>query len=77
MSIQTKYKINASYNFIRIFKNLESKKPPSKYPTEQPDAIKVANFISEYINNGWNVNLKGKMSPLTMCRMIQRIGMKK
>ena len=60
MSTPTKYKITASYNFIRIFQNLDSKKSPTKYPSEQPDAIKVVNFISEYLHNGWHVNLKGK-----------------
>ncbi|MCK8044670.1 hypothetical protein MSG37_07220 [Shewanella sp. 1CM18E] len=61
MSTQaTQYKVSVSYNFVKIFKNLDSTKPPFRYPSEQPDAIKVVTFISEYLANGWDGSLNGK-----------------
>lgn len=63
MSNSIKYKISASYNFIKIFQNLETSKSPQKHPKEEPDALKVAYFMSEYLNDGWNGNLVGKNVP--------------
>ena len=55
--------VTASYNFVSIFQSLEAKKPPAKHPNELPDQLKVAEFISEFLANGWSGKLKGKNIP--------------
>jgi hypothetical protein len=63
MSDSIAYKISASFNFVKIFQSLESKKPPTGYPKELPDSDKVTYFITEYLNNGWSGNLLGRNKP--------------
>lgn len=57
------YQVLASNHFVRILQNLEQKKSPSGYPDEFPDALKVAQFISEYLTNGFSGELKGRNKP--------------
>ena len=63
MSKPKDYQVSASFNFITIFQNLEATKPPHNYPYEQPDAVKIATIISEYLSDGWDGSLKGKNTP--------------
>jgi hypothetical protein len=60
MSKQQDYQVSASFNFVKIFQNLEPLKSPFKYPNELPDQIKIATVISKYLESGWEGDLKGK-----------------
>tara|TARA_B100001063_G_C16663066_1_gene502115 strand:+ start:23 stop:448 length:426 start_codon:yes stop_codon:yes gene_type:complete len=57
------YQVLASNHFVRVLQNLEHKKSPTGYPEELPDALKVAHFVSEYLQNGFTDALRGRNKP--------------